>query len=70
MAKNKKTNNANQKLSPENYIRQKARSLPIYECWITSNWKNSGLASICISRIHSNGNLTLGMYLVDLYCLG
>jgi hypothetical protein len=29
-----------QMLSPENYIRKKARSLPIYECWIIDK-KNS-----------------------------
>ena len=59
-----------QMLSPENYIRQKARTLPIDECWINSEWKESAMANILVSRRHTNGNLTIGMYLVDLNCLG
>ncbi len=57
-------------LSPENYIRQKARNLPVYECWLNSKWKEEGLAYITISRRHTTGNLTMGIFLVDLRCLG
>lgn len=57
-------------LSPENYIRQKARSLPVFECWINEGWEDSGMANIAISRIHTNGNITFCIYLVDLLCLG
>jgi len=59
-----------QMLSPENYIRKKARSLPIYECWINADWENSGMANIVIARRHTNGNITFCLYLVDLLCLG
>lgn len=59
-----------QMLSPENYIRQKARTLPIDECWINSEWEKSAMANILVSRRHTNGNLTIGVYLVDLNCLG
>lgn len=69
MAKNKKPKQA-PKLSPENYIRQKARNLALYECLINSDWKASGTANIVISRIHTNGNYTVGGYMVDLLCLG
>ena len=69
MAKNKKKPQP-QLLSPENYIRQKARNLPVYECLINDGWDNTGTASIVISRIHANDNLTVGVYLVDLLCLG
>jgi len=69
MAKNKKQNNL-QLLSPENYIRQKARNLPLYECLINQNWEEARTAQVVISRIHANGNLTFAMYLVDLLCMG
>jgi hypothetical protein len=59
-----------QMLSPENYIRQKARTLPIFECLVNNDWEESGLANITVARQHTNGNLTLGIYLVDLKCLG
>lgn len=71
MAKKKKNKGkVIQMLSPENYIKQKARALPIQECWINSLWKEEGLAQVLVARIHSNGHFTVGMYLVDLKCLG
>ncbi|WP_253916391.1 plasmid pRiA4b ORF-3 family protein [Lentimicrobium sp. S6] len=71
MAKRKKNKGkVIQMLSPENYIKQKARALPIQECWINSLWQDEGLAQTLVARIHSNGHFTVGMYLVDLKCLG
>jgi len=59
-----------QLLSPENYIRQKARNLPIYECKVNVSWEEERMAQVLIARSHANGNITLGFYLVDLGCLG
>lgn len=67
---NKNKGKVIQMLSPENYIRKKARSLSIHECWINSDWKDSGMASIVVSRRHTNENITFCLYLVDLMCLG
>lgn len=69
MAKRKK-GKIIQMLSPEKYIKQKARNLPVHECWINTNWEESGLGNIFVTRKHSNGNLTIGIYLVDFKCLG
>lgn len=69
MAKKKK-GKVVQMLSPANYIRQKARNLPIYECRVNKDWEKSGLAHITVARKHTNGNITMGMYLVDLKLLG
>ena len=68
MAKKQKQNP--QILSPENYIRQRARNLPIFKCLVNEGWDEDGLAQITISRRHSNGNITYCSYLVDLKCLG
>lgn len=57
-------------LSPENYIKQKARTLPIHECWINEAWDKRKMANILVARRHTNGHFTVGMYLVDLLCLG
>lgn len=72
MAKNKKNKGkkSSAPLSPDAYIRKKARTLPIFECMINSDWKASGIAEIIIAHSHVNGNITLGLYLVDTYCLG
>jgi hypothetical protein len=57
-------------LSPENYIRQRARNLPIYKCWINDSWRSSGVATIFVCRKHVSENVTVGFYWVDLKCLG
>lgn len=67
---NKKKGKVVQMLTPEKYIRQKARTLAIYECWVNDDWGETGMASITVARKHTNGNLTVGLYLVDLKCLG
>ena len=56
--------------TPEKYIRTRARSLPIGTCYINVNWQTSGMATIIVTRLHSNHNITFGLFLVDLYCLG
>jgi hypothetical protein len=66
----KKSVNKQIQLSPENYIRQKSRNLPIVDCFINSNWRESSMATIFIVRQHANRNVTSCMYLVDLNCLG
>ena len=56
--------------TPENYVRSRARGLAIDACYINDHWKESGMASILVARKHSNGNYTIGIYLVDLFALG
>lgn len=56
--------------SPEKYIRTRARSLPLGECYMNTGWKDSGMAFIMVTRRHTNGHLTLAGFQVDLYCLG
>ncbi len=57
-------------LSPKQYIQSKARTLPIYKCFINKDWEEGKLAQIIIMRRHVNGNITAGVYLIDLLCLG
>lgn len=66
----KKQKQSPQILSPENYIRQRARNLPIYKCFVNEGWEEEGLAHVTIARKHVNGNITYCSYLVDLKCLG
>lgn len=70
MAKKKPQKPVQQLLSPENYIRQKSRNLPFYKCLISTGWQEHGMAQIIVARQHTNGNITFGGYLVDLYCVG
>lgn len=70
MAKSKKNRSIQVFISPENYIRKKARNLPISSCLINTDWKERRVSNLIISRQHTNGNQTFCMYLVDKDCLG
>ncbi|MBU1718469.1 MAG: hypothetical protein KKA07_05300 [Bacteroidetes bacterium] len=70
MAKNKNKGNVVQMLSPENFIRKRARSLPIYECFVNKNWQMSQMVNLVVARQHTSGNITAGVFLVDHACLG
>ncbi len=59
-----------QMLSPENYIRKKARTLPINQCLVNEDWEEHKMAQVLVARRHTTGNMTLCFYLVDLMCLG
>ena len=68
--KNKSKGKKSQNISSKNYMKEKARTLPIGKCYITPGWEREGLASIIVSRIRPSGNLVVGYYLVDTFCLG
>ena len=68
MAKQK--SNAQKPLSPEQYIKQKARTLPVARCYMSKDWQKAGLANVLVARRHPQGTFTFGYYLVDTYCLG
>ncbi len=65
-----KKGNQQTKLSPENYIRTKARTLPIHECMVNHAWEEARMANVMIARKHTNGNITGCNFLVDLMALG
>ena len=54
----------------EAQIRTRARSLPIDRCFVSSDWEESKSANVIVTRKHVNGNITYGIYLVDLLLLG
>lgn len=72
MAKKKNKKNVPQKakLSPERFLREKARSMQIGKCYITPEWEDRGNADVIVSRKRSDGNLAVGMFLVDTFCMG
>jgi len=57
-------------LSPAKYIQTRVRTLPIYKCLVSKSWKTSQFAGVIVLRKHNNGNVTAGMYNMDLHCLG
>lgn len=59
-----------QQLAPKNYITTKGRTLPIINCYITIDWKEIGISTVCIVRKMPSGKLLIGSYVVDIFCLG
>jgi hypothetical protein len=60
----------NKPLSPEKYIKSRARALKIDRCLVNADWETSKIAHVIVIREHTNGNFTYAGYLVDLLCLG
>ena len=56
--------------SVEGQIRTRARNLPIDKCYVSNNWDEAQLATVVVSRKHVNGNVTYGIFLVDLLLKG
>ncbi|MBR5982564.1 MAG: DUF1186 domain-containing protein [Bacteroidales bacterium] len=70
MAKKKNKGNGQQFLSADQYIRQKARTLKIGKCYISNEIEQCGEGDIIVTREHTGGKISMGIYLVDIFCLG
>lgn len=57
-------------ISPEKYIRTVARTLPLGACYVNPDWQEAGLAHIFVTRRRPSGNVVMGCFLVDTFCLG
>lgn len=66
----KKNTQKQQKLSPARYIKLKAKNLPFHECLINIDWQEKGMASLLVSKKMPSGNFIVGIYNIDVYCLG
>jgi len=70
MAKKKSKPQGQQFLSPEQYLKQKARSLEIGKCYISEDLTECGEGVIFVTRLHKGGKISMAFYLVDTFCLG
>ena len=60
-----------QQISPERLIRERGRSLEIYECLMDKeSMKKDGESPIIVTRKHKGDKYTSAFYLVDSYCTG
>ena len=65
-----KKTNKNTTLTPEQYIKQKARTLPLGQCYMNKNWFISGIAIAVVCRCHKQGTYTFGVFQLDTFCTG
>lgn len=68
--KKKKSVQPQKRLTPEQYIFQKARSLPIAKVYINQSFTEDGIANIAVLRQQPSGTYVMGSFLVDILCLG
>lgn len=69
MSKKKKKAPKVQPISIKKYIVEAARKLPIFKCWVLGD-DESGIKHIVFARQKRDETLIVGIYLVDLFCLG
>lgn len=69
--KNKKKQQTGQQfLSPEQFMKQRARSLEIGTCYVSDDMTECGEGYVFVTRRHTGGKVSMAMYLVDTYCIG
>lgn len=56
--------------SERDYIRTRARQLPLGKCYAFGNWKSQKYSPVVVTRLHKQGTYTIGMYIVDMLCRG
>jgi hypothetical protein len=66
----KKAANTPPPLSLKSYIIKFARKLELYKCYQVGDIANTGMGHIMVSRQKKNGEVIMGSYLIDTYCLG
>lgn len=71
MSKKKKKGTVQQPaLSPAKYLKEKARSLAIGKCYVSEDMQACGEGNVIVTRKHKNGKVSMGVFLVDIFCLG
>lgn len=72
MAKKKKSNKQQQQqsLSPEQFLKQKARGLEIGKCYVSDDIEQLGEGYVIVTRTHLGGKTTAGVFLLDTFCVG
>ena len=49
---------------------QHADDYPVEACYLNADWKEQGLARIVVTRSQENRKIMVGVFLVDIFCLG
>lgn len=68
--KTMKKNRKNTEFSETIYLRQRVRKLPVGKCYLSKGWEKSGEAVAIVTRCHPKGTFTVGIFLIDTFCIG
>ena len=70
MAKKKQKKQQQQFLSPDQFVKQRARSLEIGTCYVSNDIEAMGEGHVIVTRKHTGGKISMAVYLVDIWCVG
>ena len=71
MAKKKaKKTQPQQFLSPERFLKERMRSIPIGKCYVNNDYMEEGYGNVIVTRVHTGGNISFAVYLIDFWCVG
>src|SRR5438045_3086982 len=51
-------------------LARRAAEFPVDQCFISRHWKERGIAQVLVVRQLLDGMSLMGVYLVDVFCLG
>ena len=68
--KQKKSQKVQSFLSPEQYVKQRVRSLQIGKCYVSEVIDEASMGHVVVTRQHTGGRLSVAFFLVDMACLG
>lgn len=70
--KKKKKNKANGQsiMSDKQFIKEVVRQVPIAECYMDTDYEESGLSYVIVARKHKSEKYTIGCYMIDTFCVG
>ena len=57
-------------IKPEKYIKDRGQSLELQSCYMNTDWKETGKATILIVKKIPRTNYIIGSFQIDLWCLG
>lgn len=75
MAKNKNKKkqtkgNGQAVMSDKQFLREKARQVPVSECYVMPDYEQSGVSTVLVARRHKSDKYTVGLYYLDTFCIG
>ena len=69
-AKKKNVKGGQTVMSDKQFLRDKVRQAPIVECYMTTNYGETGIADVLVARQHKGGKYSFAAFYIDTYCTG
>ncbi len=68
--KNKKKGQSQQFMSPDKFLKERMRSVPVGKCYVTDTYEQTGFGNVIVTRVHTGGRISYAVFMTDFWCLG